>query len=86
MSDITVENEKVDFSTGAQMFSEFYEEREIMCMTWDDFLKLPKSEGYTNNPTRIPNDFRQNVIDKKDDPLMPILVMPKVNDDIESDS
>ena len=35
--------------------------------TWDDFLKLPKSDGYVNNVNRVPNSFSK-VTDKKDDP------------------
>ena len=67
MSNSTIEVETVDYEVGEDFMKALYNERNCVSKSWDDFLKLPKSDGYLNNDKRVPNSFSK-VIDKKDDP------------------
>ena len=67
MSKSTVDVETVDYMEGEDCMKALYNERNCVSATWDDFLKLPKSDGYVNNVKRVPNSF-SNLKDKKDDP------------------
>ena len=68
MSNSTIDVETVDYLEGDDLMKAFYNERNCVSATWDDFLKLPKSDGYVNNVKRVvPNSF-SNAKDKKDDP------------------
>ena len=67
MSNSTIDVETVDYSEGDDLVKAFYNERNCVSATWDDFLKLPKIAGYVNNVKRDPNSF-SNAKDKKDDP------------------
>ena len=68
MSNSTIDTETIDFTEGEDFMKALYNERNCVSATWDDFLKLPKSDGYLNNVKRVPNSF-SNVTDKKDDPI-----------------
>ena len=49
-----IEMEKVDYSSHADILKELYSGgRQIMEAKWDDFLKIPVSEGYQANTTRV---------------------------------
>ena len=78
MSNSTMDVETVDYSEGDNFMTALYNGRNCVSATWDDFLKLPKSDGYLNNVKRVPNSFSK-VTDKKDDPLRATerFVLPK---------
>lgn len=67
MSNFQVEPDKIDYSEGQLLMDNLYNERTTISHTWEDFLNLPKVNGYVNNAKRVPNDFRVGVTDKKDD-------------------
>ena len=67
MSNSTISIETVDYTEGEDFMTALYNERNCVSATWDDFLKLPKSDGYVKNVKRVPNSF-SNAKDKKDDP------------------
>ena len=71
MSNSTMDVETVDYSKGNDLMKVLYNERNCVSATSDDFLKLPKSDGYLNNAKRVPNSF-SNAKDKKDDPYTTI--------------
>ena len=49
-----IEMEKVDYSSHADILKELYSGgRQVMEAKWDDFLKIPVSEGYQANTTRV---------------------------------
>ena len=49
-----IEMEKVDYSSHADILKELYSGgRQVMEARWDDFLKIPVSEGYQANTTRV---------------------------------
>ena len=82
MSNSTIDIETVDYSEGNDFMKVLYNERNCVSATWDDFLKLPKSDGYLNNVKRVPNSFSK-VKDKKDDPYTTMedcLKVPKVEE------
>ena len=68
MSNSTIDVETVDYTEGEDFMTALYNERNCVSATWDDFLKLPKSDGYVNNVKRVPNSFSK-VTDEKGDPL-----------------
>lgn len=68
MSNVNIDTEQINYSEGEAMMRELYNERNVIQHTWDDFLKLPKQSGYSNNQSRVPNDFKLNVIDKQNTP------------------
>jgi hypothetical protein len=51
------------------MLKDMCNPREVVSLSWDDFLKLPVIPGYANNVKRVPNTFSHKVSDKKGDPL-----------------
>ena len=57
-----IEFQKVDYSDGAEILNDMYKQTEIVTCSFEDFLKLPKCDGYMNNINRVPNDFT-NVVD-----------------------
>ena len=57
MANNKVNFEKNDYSDGDAFMKEFYNKSTIDSCTFDDFLKLPKQDGYETNINRIPNDF-----------------------------
>ena len=67
MSNSTVEFDQVDYTHGEECMKVLYNERNVVAKSWADFLALPKSTGYENNIKRVPNDFSENVVDKKGD-------------------
>ena len=82
MSNSTIDVETVDYSEGNDLMKAFYNERNCVSATWDDFLKLPKIAGYVNNVKRAPNSF-SNANDTKDDPYTTMedcLKVPKVEE------
>jgi hypothetical protein len=79
MSNSTIDVETIDYTEGEDCMKALYNERNCVSKTWDDFLKLPKSDGYLNNVKRVPNSFSK-VTDKKDDPYTTIAPIPKVEE------
>ena len=82
MSNSTIDVETVDYTEGEDCMKALYNERNCVSATWDDFLKLPKLDGYVNNVKRVPNSFSK-VTDKKDDPYTTMedcLKVPKVEE------
>ena len=80
MANSTINVETVDHSEGDDLMKAFYNERNCVSATWDDFIKLPKIAGYVNNVKRVPNSF-SNAKNKKDDPYTTMddcLKVPKV--------
>ena len=75
MSNSTTDVEMIDYTEGEDRMKALYNERNCVSKTWDDFLKLPKSDGYLNNVKRVPNSFSK-VMDKKDDPYTTIAPIP----------
>ena len=75
MSNSTIDVEMIDYTEGEDRMKALYNERNCVSKTWDDFLKLPKSDGYLNNVKRVPNSFSK-VMDKKDDPYTTIAPIP----------
>ena len=57
-----IDFQKVDYSDGIEILNDMYKPSELVTCSFDDFLKLPKSDGYLNNQNRVPNDFT-NVVD-----------------------
>jgi hypothetical protein len=76
MSNTAVEPDQMNYSEGEQMLKDMYNPREVVSLSWEDFLKLPIIPGYANNINRIPNSFREKVTDKKGDPLRGKFVEP----------
>ena len=66
-SNSTIDTETIDYTEVKDCMKALYNERNCVSATCDDFLKLPKVDGYVNNVKRVPNSF-SNVKDKKDDP------------------
>ena len=82
MSNSTIYVETIDYTEGEDCMKALYNERNCVSKTWDDYLKLPKSDGYVNNVKRVPNSFSK-VMDKKDDPytiMEDCLKAPKVEE------
>ena len=75
MSNSTIDVEMIDYTEGEDRMKALCNERNCVSKTWDDFLKLPKSDGYLNNVKRVPNSFSK-VMDKKDDPYTTIAPIP----------
>ena len=49
----TIETEKVDFSSGADMLKEFYNgKRQCVECKWEDFFNIPLTNGYRENTNR----------------------------------
>ena len=80
MSNVDIDFDTIDYSTGNATMAALYNERTVVSATWEDFLKLPKVAGYENNVKRVPNDFSTNVIDKKGDPYRTINEQPIISD------
>ena len=82
MANSTIDTETIDFAEGEDFMKVLYNERNCVSATWDDFLKLPKSDGYLNNVKRVPNSFSK-VTDKNDDPYTTMedcLKVPKIEE------
>ena len=82
MSNSTVDVETVDYTEGNDFMKALYNKRNCVSATWDNFLKLPKSDGYLNNVKRVPYSFSK-VKDKKDDPyttMKDCLKVPKIEE------
>ena len=76
MSNIQVDFEKLDYAEGEALIKELYNPTTIESCSFDEFLKLPKQDGYENNINRVPNNFT-TAIDHKDDINMTgVMVLP----------
>jgi hypothetical protein len=57
MTSVNIDLSKFDYREGKDAMETLYQETEIEIKSFDDFLKLPVSDGYKNNVNRVPNDF-----------------------------
>ena len=77
MANNNVNFKKIDYSDGDAFMKELYNKSTIDSCTFDDFLKLPRQDGYENNINRIPNDFSTAIDHKENINHTGIMILPE---------